>query len=87
MILSCYTIGVTKGNWKDYSINYKKNEACFFIYKHTLANPEYALIKYKKNKKNKYYYQLKSNLKNNRDIENFEELISILKRKNINMLK
>ena len=48
-ILSFYSFGVSKGNWKDYSINFNNNEAKFCFYKHTLVSPEYALIKYIKN--------------------------------------
>ena len=87
MILSCYSLGVSKGNWKDYSIDYKKNEASFFIYKHSLAFPEYALIKYTKHKTNKYFYKLKTVEKSNKEIENIEGLIAILKRKNIKMIQ
>jgi len=86
MILSCYSMGVIRGNWNDYSINFNINEACFFIYKNTLAFPEYRLIKYRKNKKNKFFYKLKSNEKN-KDLDSIEGLISILRRKNINILK
>ena len=86
-ILDCYSIGIIRGNWKDYSINYDNNEACFLIYKHSLAFPEYALIKYMKHKKNKFFYKLKSNEKNNKDLDSIESLISILKRKNIKILK
>ena len=29
-ILLCYSVGVSKGKWKDYAINFDKNEANFF---------------------------------------------------------
>ena len=31
-ILNCYSLGVSRGNWKDYAIDFTKNEAIFFIY-------------------------------------------------------
>ena len=87
MILSCYSLGVSRGNWMDYSIYSNKNEAIFFIYKHTSSMPEYSLIKYRNKKENKYFYKLIAGEKNNNDKENIEELISILKRKNIKVIK
>ena len=35
-ILNCYSLGVSRGNWKDYAIDFNKNEAIFFIYNHSL---------------------------------------------------
>ena len=29
-ILNCYSLGVSNGNWKDYALNFKSNEAIFF---------------------------------------------------------
>ena len=86
LILSFYSFGVSKGNWKDYSINFNNHEAKFCFYKHTLVSPEYALIKYKKNKKNKFSYRLKFGEKNNKDMENIDKLITYLKRKNIKIV-
>ena len=87
LILSCYSFGVSSGNWKDYSINFNNYEAKFCFYKHTLVYPEYALIKYKKNKKNKFSYRLKVGLKNNKDMEDIDKLITYIKRKNIKIVK
>ena len=28
-ILNCYSIGVSNGKWKDYALNFNKNEAIF----------------------------------------------------------
>ena len=50
-ILSCYALGVEKGYWKDYSINFRPNEASFSIYKNSLSLPVYSLVKYKLCKK------------------------------------
>ena len=38
-ILNCYSIGVSNGNWKDYALNFKSNEAIFSFFKHTHASP------------------------------------------------
>ena len=73
LILSCYSFGVVKGKWKDYSINFNNQEAIFCFYKHTLVSPEYALIKYKNNKKSKFRYKLKDHTNKNKDMENINK--------------
>ena len=47
-ILEYYLNGVSKGNWKDYAMNFNTNEANFFIFKHSLASPDCILTKSKK---------------------------------------
>ena len=47
------------GNWKDYAINFNKNEANFYMYKHSLASPDCILTKSIKYKKQKFIYKLK----------------------------
>ena len=68
-ILTCYSIGVSNGNWKDYSLYFNKNEAIFSFYKHTLASPECILKKFKEKKKKKNFYKFIINNKNNRKYE------------------
>ena len=85
-ILSCYSLGVSNGNWKDYSINFNKNEANFFIYKYSNTIPDYILTKYIKHKKNKILFKLKLGTKNKKDSDKIEDLIAILKRKNIKLI-
>ena len=85
-ILSCYSLGVTRGNWKDYSINFNQNEVSFFIYKHSKTLPDCILTKYKKNKKNKILFKLKLGEKNKKKSDKIEDLIAILKRKNIKLI-
>jgi len=87
LILSCYSFGVVKGKWKDYSINFNNQEAIFCFYKHTLVSPEYALIKYKNNKKSKFRYRLKDHTNKNKDMENISRLIGYINKKNINIVK
>ena len=49
-ILNCYSLGVSKGNWKDYAIIFGKQEASFYMFKHSLASPDCILTKITKNK-------------------------------------
>ena len=86
-ILTCYSLGVSRGYWKDYSINYNKNEASFSIYKHSSAFPLYSIIKYKKRKSHKYYFKIKESRHNNKPIYKFNDVISFLNRKNIKVIK
>ena len=79
-ILNCYSIGVSNGNWKDYSLNFDTNEAIFYIYKHTLASPECILKKYKEKKKRRTLYQLSINNKKNSKYEDIDQLIASIKR-------
>ena len=85
-ILSCYSLGVSRGNWKDYSINFNKNEANFFIYKHFNSFPDCILTKYKKNRKNKVTFKLIIDNYNKKNSEKIEDLIAILIRKNIKII-
>ena len=85
-ILSCYSLGVSNGNWKDYSINSNTNEASFIIYKHSNTFPDCILTKYIKHKKNKILFKLKLGSKNKKDSDKIEDLIAILKRKNIKLI-
>ena len=79
-ILNCYSVGVSNGNWKDYALNFKKNEAIFSFYKHTLASPDCVLKKYKEKKKKKTLFQLLINNKKNSKFEDIDKLISSIKR-------
>ena len=78
-ILNLYSKGVSMGEWKDYAIDFNKNNAFFYIFKHTLAGPECILNKSLEKKKRKIFYNLKAkNL--NRKYENLDSLISSLNR-------
>ena len=79
-ILNCYSVGVSNGNWKDYALNFKKNEAIFSFYKHTLASPDCVLKKYKEKKKKKTLFQLLVNNKKNSKFEDIDKLICSIKR-------
>ena len=79
-ILNCYSLGVSNGNWKDYALNFRTNEAIFSFYKHTLASPDCILRKYKEKKKRKTLFHLFINNKKNSKFENIDKLISSIKR-------
>ena len=84
-ILTCYSIGVSNGNWKDYSLDFNKNEAIFSFYKHTLASPECILKKLKEKKKKRTFYQLSINNKNNSKYENIDQIIVSIKRSQLSI--
>ena len=79
-ILNLYSKGVSKGEWKDYAIDFNKNNAFFYIFKHSLAAPECILNKSLERKKRKIFYKLKSKNQNNK-YENLDQLLSSLNRK------
>ena len=85
-ILSCYSFGVSRGNWKDYAINFNQNEANFFIFKNSFSSPECVLTKTKKTKKNEIIFNLKYNNKNNCNFKKIDELITILNRNNLKII-
>ena len=58
-ILNLYSKGVSNGEWKDYAIDFNKNNAFFYIFKHSLAAPECILNKSLERKKRKFFYNLK----------------------------
>ena len=77
-ILNCYSIGVSNGNWKDYALNFKSNEAIFSFFKHTHASPDCVLKKYKEKKK-KTLFHLFTNNKNSK-FENIDKLLLSIRR-------
>ena len=79
-ILNCYSVGVSNGNWKDYALNFKANEAMFSFYKHTLASPDCILKKYKEKKKKKILFLLLINNKKNSKFENIDRLLLSIRR-------
>mgnify|MGYP001494493031 FL=1 len=82
-ILNCYSIGVSNGNWKDYALNFKSNEAIFSFYKHTLATPDCILKKFREKKKKRTLYHLFINNKKNSKYEDIDKLIASIKRSQI----
>ena len=79
-ILNLYSKGVSNGEWKDYAIDFNKNNAFFYIFKHSLAVPECILNKTLERKKRIIFYNLKSK-NQNKKFESLDQLISSLNRK------
>ena len=84
-ILTCYSIGVSNGKWKDYALNFNKNEAIFSFYKHTLASPECILKKFKEKKKKRTFYLLSINNKKNSKYEDIDQIIVSIKRSQLSI--
>ena len=82
-IFSCYSIGVSNGNWKDYALNFSNNEAIFSFYKHTLASPDCILKKIKERKKRTTLYHLFIQNKKNSKYEDIDKLLASIKRSQI----
>ena len=78
-ILNCYSIGVSNGNWKDYALNFKSNEAIFSFFKHTHASPDCVLKKYRERKKKKTLFHLFTNKKNSK-YEDIDKLLLSIRR-------
>jgi len=85
-ILTCYSIGVSNGNWKDYALSFNRNEAIFSFYKHTLASPECILKKIKEKKKKRTFYQLSTNNKKNTKYEEIDQIIASIKRSQLSIV-
>ena len=85
-IFNCYSIGVSKGEWKDYALNFNYNEAVFFFFKHSLASPDCILIKFKEKRKKKVIFSLSVNNKKNSKYDNIDSLITSLKRKQLKLI-
>ena len=85
-ILSCYSNGVSRGKWKDYAINFNKNEAIFFIYKNSIASPDCVLTKTKKIKKNQIIYKLQMKNNNKNTFNHIDDLLTILQRKQLKII-
>ena len=84
-ILNLYSKGVSNGDWKDYAIDFSKNNAFFYIFKHTLAGPECILNKTIEKRKKKIFYKLQSK-KYNKKFDNIDLLISSVNRNNFKLI-
>ena len=58
-ILKYYSLGVSKGKWKDYAIDFRHNEAYFHFYKSCSEKPSISILKKttKKNEGNSFNLQ------------------------------
>ena len=79
-ILSCYAIGVSKGRWKDYAMTFSKQEAAFYIFKHSMASPDCILTKTNNFQKKNIVYNLEFKYKKKTKFIKMDDLIVMLKR-------
>lgn len=85
-ILNFYSLGVKKGQWKDYAISFGKQKTSFYMFKHSLALPDCILSKLKKKQKNIIFYDLQiSNIKKLK-FNKIDDLIVLLKRREFKLL-
>ena len=85
-IFACYSLGVSKGNWKDYAIHFGKRESSFYMFKHSLASPDCILTKSKKNKKNIIFYDLKFSNVTKSKFHKIDDILALLRRKEFDIL-
>ena len=84
-ILDLYSKGVSRGQWRDYAIDFNKNNAFFYIFKHANSQPDCVLNKYIEKKRKKIFYLLLSN-NLSKKFENIDKLIIDLKRKTFKII-
>ena len=80
-ILSCYTIGVSKGSWKDYAITFSKREAIFYMFKHSMATPDCILTKTTNFQRKNIVYNLELKNKRHAKFTEMDDLMALLKRR------
>ena len=85
-ILNCYSLGVSRGSWKDYAISFGKQKTSFYMFKHSLASPDCILTKSKKQKKNIILYDLQLSNKKNSKFSKIDDMLALLKRKEFKLL-
>ena len=83
-ILNLYSSGVSSGSWKDYAMDFEKNNAFFYFFKHSNATPE-CIVNKSVEKKKIVLYKLKTS-RNEKRFENIDILISFLRRKNLKIV-
>tara|TARA_B100000575_G_C22802553_1_gene473500 strand:+ start:156 stop:479 length:324 start_codon:yes stop_codon:yes gene_type:complete len=83
-ILNLYSSGVSSGSWKDYAIDFEKNNAFFYFFKHSNSTPE-CIVNKSVVKKKIILYKLKTS-RNEKRFENIDILISFLRRKNLKIV-
>ena len=84
-ILSCYSIGVSRGNWKDYAISFKNNQACFYIFKNSFSYPDCILTKINNSNK-KIFFRLEFSNNSKNKFNKIEDLLALLIRKNFTVI-
>ena len=85
-ILSCYSLGVSKGSWRDYAIFFDNHEATFYMFKHSFSSPECILTKSTGSKKNKFFFKLELVNKKKNKFNQIDDLLVLLKRKQFKII-
>ena len=85
-ILACYSLGVSRGSWKDYAISFGKQKTSFYMFKHSFTYPDCVLSKSKKQKKDIILYDLEFINKQKSNFNKIDDLIALLKRKEFMLL-
>ena len=85
-ILNCYSIGVSKGSWKDYAIFYGNHETSFYMFKHSMASPDCILTKFKKTKKNIILFNLEIQNDKKTKFNQIDDLIALIKRRELKII-
>ena len=85
-IFNCYSLGVSRGNWRDYAISFNNKEASFYMFKHSLASPDCILTKKTKSKNNHYIYDLKLENKKKSNSNKIDDLLALLKRRELKII-
>lgn len=85
-ILACYSIGVSRGSWKDYAISFGMQTTSFYIFKHSLAAPDYILTKSKKQKRSRILYGLEILNTQKSKFDTIDDLITLIKRKQFKII-
>ena len=80
-IISIYSQKVSRGIWKDYSINFERNYAEFSVYKHTRTSPEFTIVKDKK--ENFFIYSRVQELKKSKSIKDILDILKKVESKKI----
>jgi len=85
-IFACYSLGVSKGSWKDYAIYFGKQESSFYMFKNSFASPDCILTKSKKHTKNSILYKLDLKNKTQSKFTKIDNVIALLVRKEFKII-
>lgn len=86
-ILEFYSFGVSKGNWKDYAIQFEMDSAFFHFFKNTSEKPQISISKTLSKKNKKANFQVIQNSIKNINDEKLDNLFIYLKRKELKIIK
>ena len=86
-ILKYYSLGVARGKWKDYSIDFTTNAAYFHFYKNCSEKALYSIIKNKIQKKNKDKYKIEYGYNKFFLSDNLNNIVRYLDKPEIKLIK